>query len=110
MGSPVKQVLQSYKTGEISVTDVPSPSAPDPGGVLIRTGASLVSAGTERAAVDLGKKSLVGKARARPDLVAKVLQKLGREGVVATARTVFAKLDVPNPLGYSCAGSVLDAD
>ncbi len=110
LGSPVKQVLQSYKTGEISVTDVPSPSAPDPGGVLIRTGASLVSAGTERAAVDLGKKSLVGKARARPDLVAKVLQKLGREGVVATARTVFAKLDVPNPLGYSCAGSVLDAD
>jgi polar amino acid transport system substrate-binding protein len=106
----VKQVLQSYKTGEISVTEVPAPSAPEPGGVLVRTTASLVSAGTERMAIDLGKKSLVGKARARPDLVAKVLQKLSREGVVATARTVFAKLDVPNPLGYSSTGIVLDAE
>jgi polar amino acid transport system substrate-binding protein len=106
----VKQVLQSYKTGDVAVADVPAPSAPEPGGVLVRTTASLVSAGTERSAMELGKKSLVGKARARPDLVQKVLQKLSRDGVVATARTVFSKLDVPNPLGYSCAGVVLDAD
>lgn len=106
----MKQVLQSYRTGDITVTDVPAPSAPEPGGVLVRTTASLVSAGTERMAMELGKKSLVGKARARPDLVAKVLQKLARDGVVATARTVFAKLDVPNPLGYSSTGIVLDAD
>jgi predicted dehydrogenase len=59
--------------------------------------------------MDLGKKSLAGKAMARPDLVSKVLEKLGRDGVVATARSVFAKLDVPNPLGYSCAGTVLEA-
>jgi predicted dehydrogenase len=106
----VKQVLQSYRSGEITVTDVPAPSGPEAGGVLVRTTASLVSAGTERMAMELGKKSLVGKARARPDLVAKVLQKVAREGMVATARAVFAKLDVPNPLGYSCAGLVLDAD
>jgi polar amino acid transport system substrate-binding protein len=106
----MKQVLQSYRTGEISVTDVPAPSEAEPGGVLIRTTASLVSAGTERTAIDLGKKSLVGKAMARPDLVNKVMEKLGRDGLVATARSVFAKLDVPNPLGYSCAGVVVDAD
>lgn len=106
----MKQVLQSYRTGVIEVTDVPAPSAPEPAGVLVQTTASLVSAGTERMALELGKKSLVGKARARPDLVAKVLQKLSRDGVVATAKAVFAKLDVPNPLGYSCAGTVLDAD
>lgn len=106
----MKQVLQSYKTGEIRVADVPAPASPEPGGVLVLTRASLVSAGTERMAIDLGRKSLVGKARARPDLVQKVLQKLSRDGVVATARTVFAKLDVPNPLGYSCAGTVIDAD
>lgn len=106
----LKQVLQSYRSGEIRVTDVPAPSAPEPGGVLVRTSASLVSAGTERMAMDLGRKSLVGKARARPDLVAKVFEKLSRDGVVSTAKAVFAKLDVPNPLGYSCAGEVLDAD
>ena len=106
----MKQVLQSFRTGDISVTDVPSPSEAEPGGVLVRTTASLVSAGTERSAVDLGKKSLVGKALARPDQVAKVLQKLQREGVVSTARAVFAKLDVPNPLGYSCTGIVLESD
>ncbi len=105
----MKQVLQSYRTGEISITDIPAPGEAEPGGVLVRTGASLVSAGTERMAMDLGRKSLIGKARARPDLVAKVLQKVGRDGVIATARSVFAKLDVPNPLGYSCAGTVLDA-
>ncbi len=92
------------------MVDVPAPSVAEPGGVLVRTTASLVSAGTERMVMELGKKSLVGKARARPDLVQKVLQKLSRDGVVATARTVFAKLDVPNPLGYSSVGVVVDAD
>ncbi len=106
----MKQVLQSYRTGAVKVTEVPAPTEAEPGGVLVHTTASLVSAGTERMAMELGKKSLVGKARARPDLVQKVMQKLAREGVVATARTVFAKLDVPNPLGYSCAGRVVDAD
>ncbi|MCU1491245.1 MAG: putative zinc-binding dehydrogenase, partial [Acidimicrobiaceae bacterium] len=106
----MKQVLQSFRTGDISVTEVPAPSEAEPGGVLVRTTASLVSAGTEKMAMDLGKKSLVGKAMARPDQVAKVLQKLQREGVVATARAVFAKLDVPNPLGYSCTGTVLESD
>ena len=106
----MKQVLQSYRTGDITVTDVPAPSAAEPGGLLVRTTASLVSAGTERMAMELGKKSLAGKARARPDLVQKVFQKLARDGMVATARTVFAKLDVPNPLGYSCAGLVVDAE
>jgi polar amino acid transport system substrate-binding protein len=106
----VKQVLQSYRTGEVSVSDVPAPSSPEPGGVLVATRTSLVSAGTERMALELGRKSLAGKARARPDLVKKVLEKLSRDGAVATARTVFAKLGVPNPLGYSAAGIVLDAD
>jgi len=106
----MKQILQNYRTGDIRVQDVPAPSEPEPAGVLVRTAASLVSAGTERMAMELGRKSLVGKARARPDLVAKVMQKLARDGAVATARTVFAKLGVPNPLGYSCSGTVLDAD
>ncbi len=81
--------------------------AAEPGALLVRTGASLVSAGTEKMALDLGKRSLIGKAQDRPDLVQKTLAKVQRDGLLATARTVVAKLDEPVPLGYSCAGVVL---
>ena len=62
----MKQILQSYRTGELWLADVPSP-APRRGGAVVRTGASLVSAGTERMITELAKKSLLGKARERPD-------------------------------------------
>ncbi len=102
----MKQVLHSYRTGALTLSDVPVPAV-EPGGVLVRTAASLLSAGTEKMVLELGKKSLLGKAQERPDLVQKVVDKLGRDGVVATARTVWARLDEPMPLGYSCAGTVL---
>jgi polar amino acid transport system substrate-binding protein len=103
----VKQVLQSYRTGELEVAEVPAPAA-GPGEVLVRTVCSLVSAGTERAVMALAEKSLLGKARARPDLVAKVVDKVRREGPVAAARAAFARLDQPVALGYSCAGEVVE--
>jgi predicted dehydrogenase len=102
----MKQVLQSYRTGELSLTDVPAPGL-EPGAVLVRTKRSLISVGTERQVMDLAKRSLVGKARARPDLVKKVLGRLSRDGLLATGKAVFNKLDQPIPLGYSCVGSVL---
>jgi hypothetical protein len=66
----MKQVVQSLKSGDISVVDVPPPQLRD-GGVLVLTHASLNSAGTERAKIELGEKSLVGKARAAPSSPAK---------------------------------------
>src|SRR5207245_8865349 len=57
--------------------------------------------------MDLAKRSLVGKARARPDLVKKVLERLSRDGLLATGRAVLSRLDQPVPLGYSCAGRVI---
>ncbi|MEK9722757.1 MAG: bi-domain-containing oxidoreductase [Rhodospirillaceae bacterium] len=76
------------------------------GHVLVRTRASLISAGTERMVVDFARKSLAGKARARPDLVKKVIDKAKRDGPAATFRTVMARLDEPLPLGYSATGEV----
>jgi predicted dehydrogenase/threonine dehydrogenase-like Zn-dependent dehydrogenase len=102
----MKQVLHSYRTGELTVAEVPMPAA-EPGALLVRTGASLVSAGTEKMALDLGKRSMIGKAKDRPDLVRKTLDKIQRDGLAATARTVVARLDEPVPLGYSCAGTIL---
>jgi predicted dehydrogenase/threonine dehydrogenase-like Zn-dependent dehydrogenase len=74
----------------------------------VDTAVSLISAGTERAIVDLARKSLVDKARERPDLVKKVIDKARREGVLAALEAVRAKLDSPIPLGYSLAGRVVD--
>ncbi len=104
----MRQVAQSYKTGELTLADVAPPARAPSGGLLVDTTVSLISAGTERAIVDLARKSLVDKARERPDLVRKVVDKARREGVLATLEAVRAKLDSPIPLGYSLAGRVAD--
>jgi predicted dehydrogenase/threonine dehydrogenase-like Zn-dependent dehydrogenase len=101
------QVIQNYKTGELSVVDVPPPAL-KPGCVLVRNVASLVSAGTEKHMLEMAKKSLVGKALARPDLVRQVITKAKAEGVLETYRQAMNRLDTPVPLGYSCAGIVTD--
>lgn len=101
----MKAVLQNFKTGELAIEDVPPPSL-KPGGVLVANVASLVSAGTEKAIIELAKMNPLQKARARPDLVKKVLNKAGQEGLLATARIVMNLVSTPLPLGYSCAGVV----
>lgn len=101
----MKQIIQSYKTGEMTLSEVPCPQ-PQRGMVLVETRASVISAGTEKMMVDLAKKSLVGKARSRPDLVKKVITTAKREGYVSTLRKVMTRLDASIPLGYSCSGVV----
>ncbi len=103
----MKQILQNLKTGEVKIADVPPPVAQN-GRVLVRAAASLISAGTERMTVDMGKKSLLGKARERPDLVKQVIQKAQNEGLLNTFQAVRAKLSSQTALGYSAAGIVVD--
>ena len=103
----MKQLIQSYKTGELDLFEVPAPACAQ-NGVLIETTVSLVSAGTEKMIVDIARKSLLGKAKARPDLVRQVIGKMQQEGVKNTLEKVFAKIDSPIPLGYSCAGRVIE--
>src|SRR5512133_4393107 len=103
----MKQLLQNIKNGKSTVEDVPVP-APREGQALVKTEASLVSAGTERMVVEFAEKSLVGKARARPDLVKQVVDKARREGVVNTAQAAFNRLDQPMALGYSSAGMIVE--
>lgn len=103
----MKQVLQNLRTGSVEVEDVPMPALRGPG-VLVATACSLISPGTERATVELGRSSLLGKALRRPDQVRKVLDNLRREGLRQTYRKVQQRLDVTRPLGYSCSGLVLE--
>src|ERR1035438_9896407 len=104
----MKQLIQSYKTGELVISDVPAPVCHDHG-ILVQTAYSLISAGTEKMIVDIAKKSLVGKAQARPDLVKQVIHKMKQEGIKNTLEKVMNKLDTPISLGYSCSGRVLEA-
>jgi len=99
----MKQVIQNFRSGVLKVDDVPETICRS-GGILVNNVSSLVSAGTEKMTVDLAQKSLVGKAKERPDLVRQVWGKLRKDGLMATLRTVKAKLDAPIALGYSCAG------
>jgi predicted dehydrogenase len=103
----MKQILQSYRTGEIQLVEVPTPLTKRTG-VLVQVVASVVSSGTERALLNLAKKPLIQKAMSRPDLVKKVLQSIRVEGFTTATRKTVARLDVPIPLGYSCAGIVVD--
>lgn len=103
----MKQVLQDVRSGRIEVHDVPAPTPAD-GVALVAVRHSLISAGTERASASLGAKSLLQKARARPDLVRKVIESARDDGIAAAATKVRTRLDQYSPFGYSAAGTVLD--
>jgi predicted dehydrogenase/threonine dehydrogenase-like Zn-dependent dehydrogenase len=102
---PVRIIAQHYKTGDISLLEVPAPAC-RPGGVLVRTEFSLISTGTEMMKVAESKLSMLGKARARPDHVRTVLQSVAQQGALATYRKVMSRLDSYTPLGYSSVGVI----
>jgi len=103
----VKQVLQSYRDGKISLTEVPEPACKS-GGLLVRNVASLISPGTEKLMIETGQKSILGKARARPDLVRQAWAKAKKEGFISVYKEAMHRLDDPIPMGYSAAGVVLE--
>ena len=103
----MKQVAQNYKSGELVVLDVPAPAC-RPGGVLVRSLYSLISTGTEMMKVSEARLSLVGKARARPDQVKKLLDSVAQQGPVAAYQKAMNKLDSYTPLGYSLGGVVVE--
>jgi len=100
------QVTQSIRNGKMSLANIPDPVARQ-GHVLIANLASVISSGTEKLVMDLASKSLLGKARERPDQVRRVLEKIRNEGLIQTIGQVRAKLDEPMTMGYSSVGVVL---
>src|SRR6185503_13380858 len=101
----MRQVVQNVKNGQLEVREVPPPALRG-GGVLVRTAASIISPGTEKMVLELGKKSLIGKARERPDLVRQVISRARTHGIAATVQSVMSKMDQALNLGYSAAGLV----
>jgi hypothetical protein len=103
----VKQIVQPVAGGPVELLEVPWP-VPEATEVLVRTLASVISPGTERAVTALAQSSLLAKARARPDLVRQVVQKARTEGLTATRQAVRGRLASDLALGYSAAGLVLE--
>lgn len=103
----MKQILQSARTGELEIVEVPAP-VPTRGQILVRNHFSLMSPGTEKLSMSFARKSLVAKARSRPDLARQVIRKLRQEGPLPTYRAVMTRLESPQPLGYSSAGVVVE--
>ncbi len=103
----MKQIAQNYKSGELVILDAPVPAC-RPGGVLVQSLFSLISTGTEMMKVHEAKLSMVGKARARPDQVRKVLDTVAQQGTMATYKKVMNRLDSYTPLGYSLCGVVVE--
>jgi len=104
----MRAILENIRSGEVSGHEVPQPEL-RPGGVLVRTAFSAISAGTELAHREQVEKSLLGKALARPDLVRQVVDFARTAGVKAAYQKVQSRLDTLAPLGYSCAGVVIAA-
>lgn len=104
----MKAVLEDVRSGTVMAYDVPNPEL-RPGGILVRTAFSAISSGTERATLDAGKKSLMGKAMSRPDLVRQVVDFARTQGIKAAYQRVQSRLDSLTALGYSCSGIVIAA-
>ena len=104
----MRQVARRLKDGALELVEVAEPELA-PGFALVRVESSVISAGTERATLAAAEKGLIGKARARPDQARQVLERISRDGVRATVELVRQRLDELGPLGYSAAGTVLQA-
>lgn len=103
----MNQLTQNLKSGKMELLETPFPAMTD-GKVLVRTYYSLISAGTEGGKVKTARSSLINKAKQKPEQVRQVIDTLKSEGLQSTYQKVMNKLDAPAPLGYSCAGEVID--
>lgn len=102
----MKQAQLDYKKGLIKIEDVPSPQIRD-NGILVQTAYSLISFGTEKSTLDFARSNYLQMAKKRPDLKAKVLETMKKNGVIPTLKAVMNQLDLPEKLGYSCSGYVI---
>lgn len=102
----MKQITENYN-GEFKIEEVPAPILKQ-GGILVYNKFSLISAGTERATIEISKKNIISKAKERPDELRKVINAARKHGLFTTYKTVKDRLESPLPMGYSCAGIVKD--
>lgn len=102
----MEQLTQKLKDGETRVQEVVFPQLGE-GMILVRNHFSVISAGTESATANTARKSLLAKAKERPQQVRQVFDVLRKQGPVQTYRAVTKKLEAYSPCGYSSSGEVI---
>ena len=103
----MQQLTQKLGSGDMVIQEVPYPQL-GKGMLIVKNHYSIISAGTEGSTVQAARKSLLGKAKERPQQVKQVFDTLKKQGPIQTYRAVMKKLDAYSPLGYSCAGEVIE--
>ena len=103
----MQQLTQKLGSGDMITQEIPYPQL-GAGMVMVKNHYSIISAGTEGSTVQAARKSLIGKARERPEQVRQVIDTLKKQGPIQTYRAVMKKLDAYSPLGYSCSGEVIE--
>ncbi len=103
----MEQLTQNLKDGHMQLLEVPFPAL-GKGQIMVRNHYSAISAGTEGKTVKDARLSYIGKAKSRQAEVKKVIAAAKTHGVMKTYHMVMNKLETPNPMGYSCAGEVIE--
>ena len=103
----MNQLTHKLGSGEMVIQEIPYPQL-GKGMIIVKNHYSIISAGTEGSTVVAARKNLIGKAKERPQQVKQVLDVLKRQGPIQTYRAITNKLDAYSPLGYSCAGEVIE--
>ena len=101
----MKQLVVEKNNPDPILLDTPIPK-PGPGEVLIKNHYSVVSSGTELAAIEVANTS-VGEKLQNSSNIEKGLNLLKNDGVKAVWNAVFPKNLIPLQLGYSSAGEVV---
>ena len=103
----MRQLTQKLGSGEMVIQEIPYPQL-GKGMIVVKNHYSIISSGTEGSTVQSARKNLVGKAKERPQQVKQVIDTLKKQGPRQTYRAVMKKLDAYSPMGYSCAGEVIE--
>lgn len=102
----MKQIFQNPKSGKTKLEEITSPIMRN-GGILVKNRFSVISVGTERNIIELSKKSLLQKAKERPDYVQKFFMLMKTKGISAAWRVAQSKLSTDIALGYSTSGEAI---
>lgn len=101
----MKQIFRDRK-GNVVLEELPAPAVTK-GRALVRVHHSLISSGTETRSLLSTQKDFSKKA-SDPSVLMKLLKKAGSDGIPAVYRRLKSKLETLAPLGYSCAGEVVE--
>ncbi len=101
----MKQLVVEKNNPTPILWDTPIPN-PGPGEILIKNHYSVVSSGTELAAIEVANTSVTDKLQNSSN-IDKGLDLLKKEGIGAVWNAVFPKNLLPLQLGYSSAGEVV---